>query len=34
MTLMILIELIKIINLKYIQLHGNENNDYISTIKG
>jgi len=28
-----LIDLIKIINLKYIQLHGNENNDYISRLK-
>jgi len=28
-----LIELIKIIDLKYIQLHGNENNDYISRLK-
>ncbi len=26
-------KLIKIINLKYIQLHGNENNTYISTLK-
>ena len=26
-------ELIKITNLKYVQLHGNENNDYISKLK-
>ena len=28
-----LIELIKITNLKYVQLHGNESNNYISKLK-